>query len=201
MAHYQDLRREQVELRKRGVLMGIGLAAFLDKSGTRPSRQLSTRGGLHGGFESATIRVHTDGKVTVFSGSHSHGQGTHHVRANRRRPARCPDRAYRAGPGRHRSVPYGNGTWGSRSASVGGTAIYRASETIIAKARLSRRICWNARATISTTRTPFSRSRERTARFPSPKCRRRVSRRQLSFRPGLRARPGMHDLLRSARSQ
>jgi len=32
-------------------------------------------------------------------------------------------------------VPYGNGTWGSRSASVGGTAIYRASETVIAKAR------------------------------------------------------------------
>src|ERR1700730_9878866 len=75
MAKYKELRQEQAELRKEGKLMGIGIAAFLDKSGTGPSRQLSTRGGLHGGFESATIRVHSDGKVTVLSGSHSHGQG------------------------------------------------------------------------------------------------------------------------------
>ena len=55
LAKYQELRAEQKRLREKGVLMGIGIAAFLDKSGTGPSKQLSTRGGLHGGFESATV--------------------------------------------------------------------------------------------------------------------------------------------------
>src|SRR5271166_5611450 len=136
MARYKELRREQVELRQQGKLMGIGIAAFLDKSGTGPSRQLSTRGGLHGGFESATIRVHSDGKVTVFSGSHSHGQG-HSITFAQIAADRLglPIEDIAVVQGDTDQVPYGNGTWGSRSASVGGTAIYRAGETVITKAR------------------------------------------------------------------
>src|SRR5439155_26360501 len=75
VADYSTLRREQAELRRRGTLMGIGLACFIDKAGTGPSANLAKRGGLHGGWESAIVRVHSDGKVTVFAGSHSHGQG------------------------------------------------------------------------------------------------------------------------------
>jgi carbon-monoxide dehydrogenase large subunit len=136
MAKYNDLRREQIALRKQGELMGIGLAAFLDKSGTGPSRQLSARGGLHGGFESATIRVHTDGNVTVFSGSHSHGQG-HSITFAQIAADRLgiPIEHIEVVQGDTDQVPYGNGTWGSRSASVGGTAIYRAGEAIETKAR------------------------------------------------------------------
>jgi carbon-monoxide dehydrogenase large subunit len=136
MAKYKELRREQAELRQQGKLMGIGIAAFLDKSGTGPSRQLSTRGGLHGGFESATIRVHSDGKVTVFSGSHSHGQG-HSITFAQIAADRLglPIEDIAVVQGDTDQVPYGNGTWGSRSASVGGTAIYRAGETVITKAR------------------------------------------------------------------
>ena len=66
---------EQAELRRQNVLMGIGLACFIDKAGTGPSANLAKRGGLHGGWESAIVRVHCDGKVTVLAGSHSHGQG------------------------------------------------------------------------------------------------------------------------------
>jgi carbon-monoxide dehydrogenase large subunit len=136
MAKYNDLRREQIALRKQGELMGIGLAAFLDKSGTGPSPQLSARGGLHGGFESATIRVHTDGNVTVFSGSHSHGQG-HSITFAQIAADRLgiPIEHIEVVQGDTDQVPYGNGTWGSRSASVGGTAIYRAGEAIETKAR------------------------------------------------------------------
>ena len=72
---YTGLRRRQAELKKRGVLMGLGLACFIDKAGTGSSANLAKRGGLHGGWESATVRVHSDGKVTVYAGSHSHGQG------------------------------------------------------------------------------------------------------------------------------
>jgi aerobic carbon-monoxide dehydrogenase large subunit len=135
LAKYQELRAEQKKLREKGVLMGIGIAAFLDKSGTGPSKQLSTRGGLHGGFESATVRVHTDGKVTLYSGSHSHGQGhsiTFAAIAADRLGVPVEDITVMQGD--TDTVPYGNGTWGSRSASVGGSAIYRASEKIMVKA-------------------------------------------------------------------
>src|SRR5262249_55285265 len=75
LADYEALRREQAELRRRGIPMGTGPPAFIDKAGTGPSANLAKRGGLHGGWESALVRVHSDGKVTIFAGSHSHGQG------------------------------------------------------------------------------------------------------------------------------
>jgi carbon-monoxide dehydrogenase large subunit len=136
LADYPALRREQAELRGQGVLMGIGLAAFIDKAGTGPSGNLAKRGGLHGGWECAIVRVHSDGKVTVLAGSHSHGQG-HEITF-------CQIAAHRLGlpiddirlvEGDTDRIPFGNGTWGARSASVAGTAIYRASDKVIAKAR------------------------------------------------------------------
>jgi carbon-monoxide dehydrogenase large subunit len=135
LADYPKLRKEQAALRKQGVLMGIGLAAFIDKAGTGPSGNLAKRGGLHGGWESAVVRVHSDGKVTIFSGSHSHGQG-HEITF-------CQIAADRLGlpiddiqlvEGDTDRIPFGNGTWGARSLSVGGTAIYRAADKVIAKA-------------------------------------------------------------------
>ena len=136
IADYRALRAEQKELRAEGILMGIGLASFLDKSGTGSSRNLAIRGGLHGGYESASVRVHSDGKVTVFSGSHSHGQG--HATAFIQLAADAlgiPMDNIELVQGDTDRVPFGNGTWGSRSASVGGVAIVMAAEKIIEKAR------------------------------------------------------------------
>jgi carbon-monoxide dehydrogenase large subunit len=135
LADYDALRREQAALRKQGILMGIGLAAFIDKAGTGPSGNLAKRGGLHGGWESAIVRVHSDGKVTIFAGSHSHGQG-HDITF-------CQIAADRLGlsiddialvEGDTDRIPFGNGTWGARSTSVAGTAIYRACDKVVAKA-------------------------------------------------------------------
>src|SRR5436190_5501696 len=135
LADYPALRREQKELRRRGTLMGIGLAAFIDKAGTGPSGNLAKRGGLHGGWESAVVRVHSDGKVTILAGSHSHGQG-HEITF-------CQVAADRLGlaiedidlvEGDTDRIPFGNGTWGARSTSVAGTAIYRACDKVVAKA-------------------------------------------------------------------
>ena len=135
MLDYDSLREEQKHLRQSGILMGIGLACFLDKSGTGSSRNLATKGGLHGGYESANVRMHSDGKVTIFSGSHSHGQG-HDT-------AFCQIAADVLGleindielvQGDTDRVPFGNGTWGSRSASVGGPAIVLAAEKVRDKA-------------------------------------------------------------------
>ena len=136
IADYQGLRAEQKRLRDEGVRMGIGIACFLDKSGTGSSRNLASRGGLHGGFESAIVRVHSDGKATVFVGSHSHGQG-HDTTF-------CQIAADRLGlpiddialvEGDTASIPFGNGTWGSRSLSVGGIAIMKAADKVIDKAK------------------------------------------------------------------
>ena len=136
IADYAALRREQAELRGRGVLLGIGLAAFVDKAGTGPSANLAKRGGLHGGWESAIVRVHSDGKVTIFSGSHSHGQGHEitfcQIAADR---LGLPIDEIRLVEGDTDQIPFGNGTWGARSASVAGTAVYRAAGKVVDKAR------------------------------------------------------------------
>ena len=136
LGNYHALRREQESLRARGVLMGIGFACFIDKAGTGPSANLAKRGGLHGGWESAIVRVHSDGKVTILAGSHSHGQGhdiTYAQIAADRLGIDIDDICVVEGDTDR--IPFGNGTWGARSASVAGTAIYRASEKIAAKAR------------------------------------------------------------------
>jgi aerobic carbon-monoxide dehydrogenase large subunit len=136
LADYPALRKQQTELLRQNILMGIGVACFIDKAGTGPSANLALRGGLHGGWESAIVRVHSDGKVTVLSGSHSHGQGhdiTFAQIAADRLKLDIDD--IRLVEGDTDRIPFGNGTWGARSMSVGGTAIYRASDRIVAKAR------------------------------------------------------------------
>jgi aerobic carbon-monoxide dehydrogenase large subunit len=136
VADYAALRREQASLRAKGVLMGIGLAAFVDKAGTGPSGNLAKRGGLHGGWESAIVRVHSDGKVTVLAGSHSHGQGHDitfcQIAADR---LGLPIEDIRLLEGDIDQIPFGNGTWGARSTSVAGTAIHHAAGKVLDKAR------------------------------------------------------------------
>src|SRR5262249_14553438 len=136
LANYPALRHEQAELRRKGVFLGVGLASFVDKGGTGPSGNLARRGGLHGGWESAIVRVHSDGKVTVFAGSHSHGQGhdiTFAQIAADRLGVDVDD--VRLVEGDTDRIPFGNGTWGARSTSVAGTAIFRAADKAVAKAR------------------------------------------------------------------
>lgn len=136
LADYDALRAEQARLRSDGILMGIGISCFLDKSGTGNSANLASRGGMHGGYESAIVRVHSDGRVTLFSGSHSHGQG-HDI-------TYAQIAADRLGidvdhitlvEGDTDMVPFGNGTWGSRSLTVGGSAMMIAADRVADRAR------------------------------------------------------------------
>jgi len=132
---YDALRAEQKRLKADGIRMGIGVSCFLDKSGTGSSHNLATRGGMHGGYECAVVRIHSDGKATVFVGSHSHGQG-HDTTF-------CQIAADHLGipidhialvEGDTGAIPFGNGTWGSRSLSVGGIAIMKAADKVRDKA-------------------------------------------------------------------
>ena len=116
--------------------MGIGMSCFLDKSGTGNSANLASRGGMHGGYESAIVRVHSDGRVTLFSGSHSHGQGhdiTYSQIAADRLGIDVDDITLVEGD--TDMVPFGNGTWGSRSLTVGGSAMMLAADRIANRAR------------------------------------------------------------------
>src|SRR5439155_10356819 len=75
MVGYEQLRAEQAKARLDGRYIGIGFSSYIEACGLAPSTVAGALGAQAGLWESATVRVHPTGKVTVFTGSHSHGQG------------------------------------------------------------------------------------------------------------------------------
>src|SRR5438093_5827368 len=73
--NYGAFRREQDKLRQQGRYLGVGFYTYVEACGLAPSQVAGALGAQAGLYESATVRVHPTGKVTVFTGSHSHGQG------------------------------------------------------------------------------------------------------------------------------
>jgi carbon-monoxide dehydrogenase large subunit len=89
-----------------------------------------------GQWESANIKFNPTGSVTVFTGSHSHGQGHETVYAQIvSEHLGVPIESVEVVHGDTSVVPFGMGTYGSRSGPVGGAAVYKAAEKIIAKGR------------------------------------------------------------------
>jgi carbon-monoxide dehydrogenase large subunit len=134
MAGYRSLRAEQEQLRAQGIYLGIGLAGFIDSSGGTPSRIAAQLGRRVASWDSALVRVHPTGKISVFCGGHSHGQGHAttfaQIVADR---MHCPVEDVDIVEGDTDRVPYGHGTYGSRSLSVIGVAVALATEKIVAK--------------------------------------------------------------------
>ncbi len=127
-------RRE--EAAKRGKLRGLGYSSYIEACGLAPSNIAGALGARAGLFEAGEVRVHPTGKVTVFTGSHSHGQGHEttfaQVVAARLGIGVDDVDVVHGDTGR---VPFGMGTYGSRSLAVGGTAIVKALDKIVAKGR------------------------------------------------------------------
>jgi carbon-monoxide dehydrogenase large subunit len=120
----------------KGKLRGLGYAAYIEACGIAPSAVAGSLGARAGLFEAGEIRVHPTGSVTVFTGSHSHGQGHEttfaQVVADRLGMAlENVDIVH----GDTSKVLFGMGTYGSRSIAVGGTAIVKALDKIIAKGK------------------------------------------------------------------
>jgi carbon-monoxide dehydrogenase large subunit len=136
MSDYKRLRTEQAELRKEGKLMGIGVAAFLDCAGAGPSKLIGKQGARIGFWDVATVRVHPSGKVSVLCGSHSHGQahGTTFAQIVADRLG-CDIDDIDIVEGDTDRIPYGMGTYASRSLSVVGSAIAKGTDRIVAKGR------------------------------------------------------------------
>jgi carbon-monoxide dehydrogenase large subunit len=132
LAEYDQLREEQKQLRDQGELMGIGVSTTTEICGFGPAATLA---GL-GGYESATVRFHPGGEVTVFTGASPHGQGEETAFAQ----LVADDLGITMDNievvhGDTDRVPRGVGTLGSRSLVVGGTSILYADSIIKDKAR------------------------------------------------------------------
>jgi carbon-monoxide dehydrogenase large subunit len=131
-------RKEQAELRDKGVYRGIGFSTYVEICGVAPSRVVGPSGvGLQGGFwESAIVRVHPSGSVTAYTGSSPHGQGHETGFAQIVADKLGIDPAQvEVVHGDTGSGPFGMGTYGSRTLAVGGEAMARAADKVAEKAR------------------------------------------------------------------
>jgi carbon-monoxide dehydrogenase large subunit len=119
-----------------GKLRGLGYSCYIEACGLAPSNIAGALGARAGLFEAGEVRVHPTGTVTVFTGSHSHGQG-HETTFAQVVAAKLgiPVGNVEIVHGDTGRVPFGMGTYGSRSLAVGGTAIVKAVDKIIAKGK------------------------------------------------------------------
>ncbi|HRV91449.1 MAG TPA: molybdopterin-dependent oxidoreductase [Anaerolineae bacterium] len=138
LVDYKNLRQEQAAAREAGRLMGIGFSSYVEICGVAPSAWIGLNGEGWGAglWESANVRVHLTGQVVVTTGSQSHGQGHETTMAQIAADLLGMDVAdVRVEHSDTLGTPFGYGTYGSRSAAVGGVAIHNSVQKIIEKAK------------------------------------------------------------------
>src|ERR1700687_5419346 len=137
MVGYAKLRREQEEARKKGRYLGIGVSSWIEICGFGPSAATAPATGGIALVESAQVRVFPTGSVTVYVGTHSHGQG--HDTTFPQIVADTLGVPYDMIELRHGDTAegpaFGYGTYGSRSLAVGGMAVHKASKKVVDKAK------------------------------------------------------------------
>jgi carbon-monoxide dehydrogenase large subunit len=131
---YEELRKEQAEKRKRGELMGIGIASFTEVVGAGPGKQFDIAGLRM--FDSAELRVHPTGKAILKLGVKSQGQGHETTFAQIvTEELGIPAADVEVQEGDTDNTPYGLGTYASRSTPVGGAATAMVSRKLRDKAK------------------------------------------------------------------
>jgi carbon-monoxide dehydrogenase large subunit len=136
LADVAGFAKRKADSAKKGMLRGLGYACYIEACGLAPSNIAGALGARAGLFEAGEVRVHPTGKVTVFTGSHSHGQGHEttfaQVVADKLGISMDDVDIQHGDTGK---IVFGMGTYGSRSLAVGGTAIVKATDKIIAKGK------------------------------------------------------------------
>jgi carbon-monoxide dehydrogenase large subunit len=131
-------RAEQQQARSQGRYLGIGFSTYMEICGLAPSRAVGPSGvGLQAGFwESAVVRVHPSGGATVWTGASPHGQGhdTGFAQIVADRIGSTPEQVTVVHGDTDRG-PFGMGTYGSRTLSVGGESVARAALKVQDKAK------------------------------------------------------------------
>ena len=132
-AGFEDRKQESAGA---GKLRGIGIASYIEACGIAPSNVVGSLGARAGLYEAATIRVNPTGSVSVLTGSHSHGQGHETTFAQVVSEKLGIDfDSIDIVHGDTNKIPFGMGTYGSRSIAVGGAAIVKAIDKIVAKGK------------------------------------------------------------------
>ena len=136
LADYSGFSTRAEEAKSRGKLRGIGLSSYVEACGIAPSAAVGQLGAGVGLWESAQVRFNPTGNVQVFTGTHSHGQGHETTFAQ----LVCdqlgvPIENIEVIHGDTARTQFGMGTYGSRSLAVGGVAIARACDKLIAKGK------------------------------------------------------------------
>lgn len=140
MVNYSSFRKEQEEARKNGKYLGIGLSTYVEICGAAPSSWIGVgptgQGWGAAMWESANIRVHLTGKVVLTIGTQPQGQGHETTMAqivSEELGISMEDIIVQLGD--TLGTPFGYGTYASRSAAVGGMAVYNSAQKIKEKAR------------------------------------------------------------------
>jgi len=135
-AKWDGFAARRAEAGKRGKLRGIGISTYLEACGIAPSAVVGSLGARAGLYEVANVRVHPTGSVTVFTGTHSHGQGHETTMAQLVvDQLGVPLDQVEVVHGDTAKIPFGMGTYGSRSLAVGGSAMVKAMDKIITKGK------------------------------------------------------------------
>ncbi len=136
IAEYDKWRAEQAKARETGRLIGIGISSYVSTAGFAPSRVARATGFGLGLWESAHIRVTPTGKVIVYTGTRTHGQGGETTLSQIVADLLgVPIEDVEIVQGDTALTPFGLGTSGDRTAPVGGGAVFLAARKIIDKAR------------------------------------------------------------------
>jgi len=133
---YAGFPARKAKAKAEGKLRGIGLSCYIEACGIAPSKAVGSLGAGVGLWESAEVRVNPVGTIEVLTGSHSHGQG-HETAFSQLIAERLgvSINQVQIVHGDTDKVQFGMGTYGSRSAAVGLTAILKAMEKVEAKAK------------------------------------------------------------------
>ncbi|MBB5515509.1 carbon-monoxide dehydrogenase large subunit [Rubricella aquisinus] len=136
LADYAGFEARAAESKSRGKLRGMGLSTWIEACGIAPSHLVGQLGSRVGLYDAATVRVNATGSISVMVGAHSHGQGHETVFAQIVADKLGIDEgAVDIVHGDTSKIPFGMGSYGSRSLAVCGSAMDRAMDKIIAKGK------------------------------------------------------------------
>ncbi len=136
LADVAGFAARKAESEANGKLRGLGINSYIEACGIAPSNLVGQLGSRVGLYDAATVRVNPTGNISVMVGAHSHGQG--HETSFAQVVADMigiPEENIDIVHGDTSKIPFGMGTYGSRSLAVCGSAMVKATEKVIAKAK------------------------------------------------------------------
>ncbi|MCZ6666044.1 MAG: xanthine dehydrogenase family protein molybdopterin-binding subunit, partial [Gammaproteobacteria bacterium] len=134
-ANFDSFEERRAQAATGGKLRGFGICSYVEVAGPGPSQGAIAMGSRMPFYEVATVRVNPDATVTVLTGTHSHGQGHETTFAQVVvEHLGVPIEDIEIVHGDTARIPFGVGTFGSRSMSVGGSAVLNGVQKVIAKA-------------------------------------------------------------------